>query len=112
MNIFKSKLSKKILQEIFDCIFNHLELSIREIGYGDVTINKKMKNYINIFYSILDKIEIWDNLNSDSQNQIFAKYLKLKKNSLILTEYFNNYRDYLKNNTFNSLLKSVIKPNF
>ena len=112
LNIFKPKISKKILQEIFDYIFNHLELSIREIGYGDVTINKKMKNYINIFYSILDKIEIWDNLNSDSQNQIFAKYLKLKKNSLILTEYFNNYRDYLKNNTFNSLLKSVIKPNF
>ena len=112
LNIFKSKLSKKILQEIFDYIFNHLELSIREIGYGDVTINKKMKNYINIFYSILDKIENWDNLNSDSQNQIFAKYLKLKKNSLILTEYFNNYRDYLRNNTFNSLLKGVIKLNF
>ena len=29
-----------------------------------------------------------------------------------LPEYFNNYREYLRNNTFNSLLKGVIKSNF
>ena len=89
-----------------------MELSIREIGYGDASINKKMKNYINIFYSILNKIEKWDNLNKNSQNDIFEEYLGFKSKTLLLPEYFENYRDYLKKNTFNSLLKGVIKPNF
>ena len=32
-----------------------------EIGYGDVSVNKKMKEYVNLFYSILEKIEFWKN---------------------------------------------------
>ena len=48
----KALKSKKILQEIYDFNFRQLELSIREIGYGDQSINKKMKDYINIFYAI------------------------------------------------------------
>ena len=41
------------LQKIHDHIFKQIELSIREIGYGDVSINKKMKDYVNLFYLIL-----------------------------------------------------------
>ncbi len=44
---FKNDHNKKILQEIYDFNFRQLELSIREIGYGDQSINKKMKEYIN-----------------------------------------------------------------
>ena len=112
LNAFKSDSTKDTLQTVFDFIFKQLELSIREIGYGDASINKKMKNYINIFYSILNKIEKWDNLNKNSQNDIFDEYLGFKSKTLLLPEYFENYRDYLKKNTFNSLLKGVIKPNF
>ena len=43
LKIFKSESSKSILQEIYDYSFRQLELSIREIGYSDVTINKNMK---------------------------------------------------------------------
>ena len=43
LNVFKSKSLKNPLQNLFDYIFKQLELSIREIGYGDVTINKKSK---------------------------------------------------------------------
>ena len=112
LNEFKSDSRKDTLQTVFDFIFKQLELSIREIGYGDASINKKMKNYINIFYSILNKIENWDNLNKNSQNDIFEEYLGFKSKTLLLPEYFENYREYLKKNTFNSLLKGVIKPNF
>ena len=112
LKVFKKTNEKKILQEIYDYTFKYLELSIREMGYGDASINKKMKNYINIFYSILSKIEKWDNLNKKSQNDIFEEYLNFKSKTLLLPEYFENYRDYLKKNTFNSLLKGVIKPNF
>ena len=112
LNVFKSDSIKNTLQEIFDYFFSQLELTIREIGYGDTAVNKKMKNYINIFYSILNKIEKWDDLNKNSQNDIFEEYLGFKNKTLLLPEYFENYRDYLKKNTFNSLLKGVIKPNF
>ena len=112
LNVFKSDSIKNTLQEIFDYFFRQLELSIREIGYGDAVVNKKMKNYINILYTILNKIENWDKFNKDQQNQVFCEYLNLKKNTPKLTKYFNNYRDYLRNNTFNSLLKGVIKLNF
>ena len=55
----KGKTNKEYLQKFFDYFFRQIELSIREIGYGDVSINKKMKDYINIFFSILDKINDW-----------------------------------------------------
>jgi len=112
LKVFKKTNEKKKLQEIYDHIFKYLELSLREMGYGDATVNKKMKNYINILYTILDKIENWDKFNKDQQNQIFCEYLNFKKKTPKLIKYFNNYRDYLKKNTFNSLLKGVIKLNF
>ena len=112
LNVFKSNFNKNILQTVFDYVFKQLEISIREIGYGDVSINKKMKNYVNTFYSILNEIERWEDLDIDSQNLIFEDYLNIKKESLILTKYFENYRNYLKKNTLNSLLKGVIKPSF
>ncbi len=112
LNVFKSKSLKNPLQNLFDYIFKQLELSIREIGYGDVTINKKMKNYINIFYSILKKIDKWDQVDKNEKNQILANFLNIETKSLFLVDYFDNYRDYLSNNTFNSLVKGVIKPKF
>ena len=112
LNVFKSNFNKNILQTVFDYVFKQLEISIREIGYGDVSINKKMKNYVNTFYSILNEIERWEDLDIDSQNLIFEDYLNIKKESLILAKYFENYRNYLKKNTLNSLLKGVIKPSF
>ena len=50
---FKNDENKIILQEIYDFNFRQLELSIREIGYGNQSINKKMKDYINLFHSMV-----------------------------------------------------------
>ena len=52
---FKNEENKIILQEIYDFNFRQLELSIREIGYGDQSINKKMKDYINLFHQWFQK---------------------------------------------------------
>ena len=112
LNVFKSSIEKKIMQSIFDYVFKQLELSIREIGYGDASINKKMKNYVNVFYSILSKIENWEKLDNTNQNQIFENYLNISSKSLIFPQYFNKYKNYLKKNTFHSLLKGVIKTDF
>jgi len=112
LKVYKYECSKKILQDVFDYIFKQLELSIREIGYGDVSVNKNMKNYINLFYNILETIEKWEKLNKNDRHKFFLKYLNLSNNNVKIMNYFENYLNYLKNNTFNSLLKGVIKLNF
>ena len=58
---YKNEENKKILQEIYDFNFRQLELSIREIGYGDQSINKKMKDYINLFHSMVSEIHFGTN---------------------------------------------------
>ena len=68
---YKNDENKKILQEIYDYNFRQLELSIREVGYGDQSINKKMKDYINLLHSMVSEIHFWDDLSkSDKLNKI------------------------------------------
>ena len=112
LQIYKKNTKKKELQQIYDCIFKQLEHSIREIGYSDVTINKKMKVYVNIFYSILNRIDNWENLTNPEKDEVFFNYLNSLKKCTDLTIYFEKYRIFLINNTLNSLTKGVIKLNF
>ena len=108
LKTFKKNTKKKILQEIYDYIFKQLEFSIREIGYGDVSVNKKMKIYLNIFYSILDKINSWEKLNNLDKNKVLSDYLNIKGDTVNLAIYFDKYRLILENNTINSFIKGVI----
>ena len=64
---FKNEENKNILQEIYDFNFRQLELSIREIGYGDQSINKKMKDYINLFHSMVSEIHFWNDLTKSKK---------------------------------------------
>ncbi len=105
---FKKKENNEILQEIYDYTFRQLELSIREIGYGDQSINKKMKDYLNLFHDMIDKIHFWENLNTTEKEKLLKKFIVKSENSSYLLEYFEKYLSILKNNTLNSYLKSVI----
>jgi len=107
--VYKKDENTKVLQDIYDFIFRQLELSIREIGYGDQSINKKMKNYLNLFHSLVDKIHYWNDLEVNKKTEIFDTFIENSSNNQFLTEYFNNYYNILKNNTLNSYLKSVVK---
>jgi len=104
---FFKKDNKKTLQEIYDYIFRQLELSIREIGYGDQTINKKMKNYLNLFYGIIDEIDGWENNTELEKRNILAEFLYKDADLSYLVEYFNNYRSKLLNNSLNFYIKGV-----
>ena len=106
---FKNKDNKIILQEIYDFTFRQLELSIREIGYGDQSINKKMKDYINLFHDMIDKFHFWEKLNKIKKEKIIENYTLNAENSGFLLDYFENFLFSLKKNTLNSYIKSVIK---
>jgi cytochrome b pre-mRNA-processing protein 3 len=112
LKVFKKNTEKKILQDIYDYNFKQLELSIREIGYGDVSINKKMKTYLNTFYSILDKIDNWEMLSSVNKGAIISSFLNINADTSNLTNYFDKYLLSLSNNTLNSFTKGVIKLKF
>ena len=104
---FKNDENSALLQEIYDSIFKQLELSIREIGYGDQSINKKMKDYLNTFHSIIDKIHFWDTMDHKEKTKIFETFINKSENNDFLSNYFDNYYNILKNSTLNSYLKSV-----
>ena len=108
LKVYKENNDKKLLQEIYDFIFRQVELSIREIGYGDQSINKKMKDYLNLFYGMIDKIHSWDELDTESRNSILVNFLDNSSNIEYLVKYFENYRSNLKNNTLNSYIKGVV----
>jgi cytochrome b pre-mRNA-processing protein 3 len=109
LNIYKNNNNKELLQEIYDYIFRQVELSIREIGYGDQSINKKMKDYLNLFYGMIDKIHDWDNLTLETKTTVLEIYLDNALNVESLVGYFEKYRLNLINNTLNSHIKGVIK---
>ena len=107
---FNNKENKKILQEIYDFNFKQLELSIREIGYGDQSINKKMKDYVNLFHSMVSEIHFWDNLNKSEKLKKFSLFLSDFDNIEDLLNYFELFNEKLSKKTLNSYLKSVNNP--
>ena len=108
---FKNKKNTSILQEIYDFIFRQLELSIREIGYGDQSINKKMKDYINTFHSLISEIHFWDDLSKIDKEKKISFFLTNFTQNEHLVDYFDNFYQNLKKKTLNSYLNSVIEIN-
>ncbi len=106
---FKSSQNKKILQELYDFNFRQIELSIREIGYGDQSINQKMKDYINFFHKIITDIHFWDRLENSEKLNKFSKLLFNFNKLDELVVYFDNFNKELSKKTLNSYIKSVIK---
>ena len=107
---FKNDENKKILQEIYDYNFRQLELSIREIGYGDQSINKKMKDYINLFHSMVSEIHFWDDLSKSEKLNKISLFLSDFQNNDELLDYFEQFNSNLSKKNLNYYLKSVINP--
>ena len=105
---FKNEENREILQKIYDFNFRQLELSIREIGYGDQSINKKMKIYINLFHSMVSEIHFWDDLNREKKIEKLSIFLEDFKNIDEFVDYFEVFREKLSKKNLNYFIKSVI----
>ena len=101
--VFKNKNNKERLQEIYDFAFRQLELSIREIGYGDQSINKKMKEYINLFHSMVSEIHFWDDLDKNEKKKKISIFLEELEENDYLVEYFEDFKDNLSKKNFGFL---------
>ena len=105
---YKEIENKDNLQKFFDFSIRQLELSIREIGYSDATINKKMKDYINLLFSLVDKIDNWESLQNDQKLKIIKNYVNDVSDYNVYLDYIEKYRSFLAKNPFNNLSKDII----
>ena len=103
----KHKEDKKTLQELYDFNFRQIELSIREIGYGDQSINKKMKDYLNLFNAIVSDVHFWVSDDLHEKEKKISKFLTNFGNFSFLVDYFDQFDVFLSKKTLNSYLKSV-----
>ena len=55
--IICKKKKNNFSQDSYDNLFHSIENNLRELGFGDVSVNKKMKDLNKILYDILLKIE-------------------------------------------------------
>ena len=105
---YKNIESKDNLQNFFDYCIRQIELSIREIGYGDATINKKMKEYVNLLFSIIDKIKEWELEDNEKKKKILINYIEDEEKFETYINYFEKYRIFLTKNSFKNLSKDII----
>ncbi len=110
LKVYKNEKNSKILQDIYDFNFRQLELSIREIGYGDQSINKKMKDYLNIFHSIISEIHFWEDYSKDEKKKKILLFLENIEENDYLIDYFNDFKEDLEKKNLNYFLKSVSNP--
>ena len=90
---FFNNISKnnKNYQLFFDFIFNRIETDLREIGYGDMSVNKKMKVIVTKFYSILVDFKSYANLSILQKSNILMKYFSKIKKKDDFIEFLNKY---------------------
>tara|TARA_Y100000389_G_scaffold198294_1_gene234555 strand:+ start:1416 stop:1886 length:471 start_codon:yes stop_codon:yes gene_type:complete len=108
LKVFKSEKNEKQLQNLYDFNFRQLELSIREIGYGDQSINKKMKDYINVFHAIISEIHFWSKFEFNTKQEKLGVFLPNFSNIKYLVDYFDEFNSNLSKYNLNSYIKSVI----
>ena len=82
---------------------------MREFGYGDVIVNKNMKSFVKIFYSVLIDCENYYKLNTKKKNSIFLKYFYIDKSynkprTIELIKYFDEYESFCFDLSLNSVV--------
>jgi len=112
LKYYKKEISKQEAQDLFDFFIRQIELSIREIGYGDVSVNKKMKDYVNLFFSILEKIEKWDILKMSEKKQTLGDLMNIKDDNDLFVIYFNKFSVFLTKNSLKIFTKDILDLKF
>ena len=107
LKTYKNEKNSKLLQEIYDFNFRQLELSLREIGYGDQSINKKMKDYINLFHSIISEIHFWESYDKNEKIKKISLFFDNLQKIDYLVDYFDDFNIDLSKKNLNYFLKSV-----
>ncbi len=113
--IFKRK-KIEFVQKDYDNFFNCVENNLRELGYGDIAVNKKMKTLNKIFYDILLKINQSNN-DLKINKKLVLKYffdLNLENDEKygFFEQYFNDFYHFCFELNHKSMIKDASKFRF
>ena len=107
-----------LAQELFDYMFLDFDSNLREMGFGDIAVNKRMKQFIKAFYGRINnyikssqEIQV-NNDKSHMQLTIISNIYKNKKKNKKIIKFWEEY--FIKNKKMFSSrsLDENIKDNF
>ena len=101
---------KKPDQGNYNSLFFYIENNLRELGFGDVSVNKKMKDLNKIFYDILIKLKTNSSdfeLNKILSIKYFDKLENNAKNWENFSKYFSNFYSFCFELDSNSVIKDA-----
>ena len=112
MIIFKKK-GKKFNQKSYDSLFHNIENNLREAGFGDVSVNKKMKDFNKQLYDILLKIENKDENSFKLNKELAIKYFNEldepnKDKFYKFNDYFINFYNFCFELPLDNMIREAI----
>ena len=100
-------------QEHYDGLFKCIENNLRELGVGDVGVNKKMKILNKIFYDILLKIDLPRNdfkINKSIVLKYFDNLDELNDSKYeLFNDYFSNFYHFCFELSPQTMIKDALK---
>jgi cytochrome b pre-mRNA-processing protein 3 len=91
----------KLSQRLFDFMFHDFENNLREMGFGDIAVNKRMKKFISAFYGrILSYSNSYSEFKRNKSLSYFSTAIKknIYKNKKISDVKVKVIADYVVNN--------------
>ena len=104
----------KFDQTSYDLLFHNIENNLRELGFGDVSVNKKMKDFNKLLYDILLKISNEENIEFKLNKNLIFKYFQVLKNSeeakyLLFEKYFTEFYNFCFELPYENMIRDAIK---
>ncbi len=100
---------KKFPQSLFDFMFADFDNNLREMGFGDIAVNKKMKVFVSAFYGRISQYsQGLQEIKINNNDSILIEAIKnnLYKGNLVDKENINFFKDYIFNNLDHFIKKS------
>jgi cytochrome b pre-mRNA-processing protein 3 len=91
--VYKNK-KEHFPQSEYDNLFLNIENNLRELGFGDVAVNKKMKEINKIFYDILLKFNTGNEKLKINKALVFKYFTELYDKNV---DKYNNFEEYFIN---------------
>ena len=112
LQIFKMK-KREFSQKSYDSLFFAIENNLRELGFGDVAVNKKMKDLNKVLYDILLKINN-SKTNIELNKNLIIKYFPqlndLNSNKYeLFKDYFINFYHFCFEISPETMIKDALK---
>ena len=119
--ISTGKSKSKLPQLLFDHMFSDFDSNLREMGFGDIAVNKRMKQFIKAFYGRIDNYSksllLFKETNDCTMltETISRNIYKEKTVAIECIEFWKNYIvsniDYINSNTLDDNIDNLFSFN-